>query len=362
MAAPLPRDAHGRSRRCQTLREAYPRRCSSPTAAAACSTQIVRTSTGCSSRASSPGYDDRTAPPPHAGCGARRLRRLAGRLPRAGPAARRSCWTTPTPAAASTASRRASARYGFPSLSARAPSPTFATRRPVARPEPTSRSCSKARSPTCSAASRRGWTACPDLPDVPFGIVHLDAGRARPRSAGGPANVGWLRTSRWASDLAARSTPRRWRAPPGAPRSRALDRLRERDRPRLRRAPRCAPLVTEHGLLARDRAGATELETGLRVLGHDLSGGNPCASRARLGRRFRRCAPRPTPPPTWSRPSDEANRAVASRHWIRPGALVVSPTASACRRGRAAGPDEVARLDLSARLAGRVPRRASSGA
>ena len=191
------------------------------------------------------------------------------------------------------------------------------------------------------------------LPGVRFGVVHLYAGDAPgPARLAVPPNVVWQRDLRLPDDLAAVDPAALARAVPPAGLVHALSTgfagLVGAEVKRQRGAPL---VVTEHGVYWHEVAqGAPELETGLRLVGVDASGGNPCASRAGWVARFQDYARTAYAAADAVTTVTEANRALQSALGFD-GALVV-PNGVAPPAGE--GPlsaDELARLDPSARLA-----------
>ena len=122
------------------------------------------------------------------------------------------------------------------------------------------------------------------LPHVRFGLVHLHAGEAPKRAAFDlPANVTWHVDLRLPDALDALDAEALAASVPPHGLAHALSTgfaglvgvalKRERGVPFL---------LTEHGVYWHEiEQGAPELETGLCLLGRDVSEGNPCASRAR---------------------------------------------------------------------------------
>lgn len=134
-----------------------------------------------------------------------------------------------------------------------------------------------------------------DLGELTFGVLHL-GGRDAPGAPAfvPPPNVRWVDAVRLpdrldtfdAAPLAA-----------GRPAARVVHALSTGFASEVAaawaEAADAALVVTEHGLSWREiERGAPELETGLRLFGHDLSDGNPCASRALWADRFRAMARR----------------------------------------------------------------------
>ena len=122
------------------------------------------------------------------------------------------------------------------------------------------------------------------LPEVRFGIVHLYAGAA-PRGGAFdlPGNVAWHVDLRLPDALDAVDAEALAAAVPPHRIAHALSTGFAGCVGAALKRRRGAPLVvTEHGVYWHEvEQGAPELETGLRLLGRDASGGNPCASRAR---------------------------------------------------------------------------------
>ena len=128
------------------------------------------------------------------------------------------------------------------------------------------------------------------LPDVRFGVVHLYAGDA-PGAArlAVPENVVWRRDLGLPDALDAIDPAALARLVPEAGLVHALSTgfagLVAAEVKRQRGVPF---VLTEHGVYWHEiEQGAPELETGLRVLGADVSGGNPCASRQGWVERFK---------------------------------------------------------------------------
>ncbi len=128
------------------------------------------------------------------------------------------------------------------------------------------------------------------LPDVRFGVVHLYAGDAPgPPRLEVPENVVWRRDLGLPDDLEAVDPAALARSVPQARLVHALSTgfagLVAAHVKRQRGVPM---VLTEHGVYWHEiEQGAPELETGLRVLGADVSGGNPCASRQGWVERFK---------------------------------------------------------------------------
>ena len=127
------------------------------------------------------------------------------------------------------------------------------------------------------------------LPEWRFGVVHLYAGSAPgPARLAVPPNVVWRRDLRLPNDLAAVDPARLASAVPETALVHALSTgFAGLVAAELRRQRGVPFVLTEHGIYWHEiEQGAPELETGLRVLGEDLSDGNPCASRAGWVARF----------------------------------------------------------------------------
>ncbi len=128
------------------------------------------------------------------------------------------------------------------------------------------------------------------LPDVTVGIVHLHAGqRPRVRKFERLGNVVWERDLRLPDDLGAVDPGALASAVPPCRVAHALSTGFAGLVGAALKSQRGVPLVvTEHGVYWHEiERGAPELETGLRVLGADVSAGNPCASRAGWVERFK---------------------------------------------------------------------------
>ena len=133
------------------------------------------------------------------------------------------------------------------------------------------------------------------LPGVRFGVVHLTARDApEPAAFEVPPNLAWVRPVRLPARLEAVDGGALAAGLPPARLVHALSTGFASDIAIALARRDDAPLVvTEHGLAWREVAeGAPELETGLRLVGRDVSDGNPCASRAHWVERFRDAARR----------------------------------------------------------------------
>lgn len=121
------------------------------------------------------------------------------------------------------------------------------------------------------------------LPEVRFGVVHLYAGPAPGRARLDlPPNVVWQADLALPDDLAAVDPEALAARVPSCALVHALSTGFAGLVATAVAASRGVPfLLTEHGVYWHEvERGAPELETGLRLLGADVSGGNPCASRA----------------------------------------------------------------------------------
>ncbi len=191
------------------------------------------------------------------------------------------------------------------------------------------------------------------LPGVRFGVAHLYAGDAPgPARLAVPENVVWRRDLGLPDDLAAVDPGALAAAMPEAGLVHALSTGFAGLVGAEARRQRGVPLVvTEHGVYWHEiDRGAPELETGLRVLGADVSGGNPCASRAGWVARFQDYARAAYAAADVVTTVTEANRALQSV--VGFDDAIVIP--NGVRRPLGEGPlgaDELARLDPSARLA-----------
>ena len=127
------------------------------------------------------------------------------------------------------------------------------------------------------------------LPDVRFGVAHLYAGEP-PRGAAYalPANVVWHVDLQLPERLDAVDPGAVAAAVPPHRLAHALSTgFAGLVGAALKRGRGVPLVVTEHGVAWREiERGAPELETGLRLVGRDVSGGNPCASRAGWTRLF----------------------------------------------------------------------------
>ena len=189
------------------------------------------------------------------------------------------------------------------------------------------------------------------LPGVRFGVVHLYAGGAPgPARLAVPPNVVWQRDLRLPDDLAAVDPAALAAAVPPARLAHALSTgfagLVGAEIKRQRGVPL---VVTEHGVYWHEVArGAPELETGLRLVGADVSGGNPCASRAGWVGRLQAYARTAYAAADVVTTVTEANRPLQAELGL--GDAVVIPNGVA--RPASSGPlaaGELDRLDASAR-------------
>ena len=128
------------------------------------------------------------------------------------------------------------------------------------------------------------------LPDTTFGVVHLYAGpEPGPAQLTIPDNVVWRRDLRLPDDLAAVDPAHLARDVPPAGLVHALSTgFAGLVAAEVKRQQGVPFVLTEHGIYWHEiEQGAPELETGLRVLGADVSNGNPCASRTGWVERFK---------------------------------------------------------------------------
>ena len=191
------------------------------------------------------------------------------------------------------------------------------------------------------------------LPDVRFGVVHLYAGGAPgPARLAVPENVVWRRDLGLPGDLASVDPEALARAVPPARLVHALSTgFAGLVGAEVRRQRGVPFVVTEHGVYWHEVAqGAPELETGLRLVGVDASGGNPCASRAGWVARFQDYARTAYAAADVVTTVTEANRALQAELGFD-GALVVPNGVPPPVGEGPLGAQELARLDPSARLA-----------
>ncbi len=190
------------------------------------------------------------------------------------------------------------------------------------------------------------------LPDVRFGVVHLHAGQSPgPPRLAIPDNVVWRCDLGLPDDLAAIDPARLAASVPEAGLVHALSTgfagLVAAQVKRQRGVPF---VLTEHGIYWHEIAqGAPELETGLRVLGADVSGGNPCASRAGWVERFQAFARTAYAAADVVTTVTEANRSLQAALGLTDATVIPNGV----RRPQAVRPlsdSEIGRLHPSARL------------
>ena len=188
------------------------------------------------------------------------------------------------------------------------------------------------------------------LPGVRFGVVHLYAGGPPgPARMDVPGNVVWQVDLRLPDDLAAVDPAAlAARVPPCAlvhALSTGFAGLVAAETKRQRGVPF---LLTEHGIYWHEiERGAPELETGLRLLGADVSGGNPCASRAGWVARFQDHARRAYAAADHVTTVTEANRPLQARLGLADAEVIPNAVAWPAAVGPLSAA-EVAALDASA--------------
>ena len=191
------------------------------------------------------------------------------------------------------------------------------------------------------------------LPGVRFGVVHLYAGDVPgPPRLAVPKNVVWHRDLGLPDDLESVDPAAIARRVPETRVVHALSTgfagLVAAEVKRQRGVPF---VLTEHGIYWHEiEQGAPELETGLRVLGADVSGGNPCASRQGWVERFKAYARQAYAMADLITTVTAANRPLQAALGV-PDALVIPNGVHLPNVVSRPSPSETASLHPSARLA-----------